>query len=99
MPTRRQDIEGFVQDVLKQIPQEQHKSPDITLLVFKTIESKRALLGPGYRAIGGGKGSSLHDDIAKAVKSLLGRETDEGKIIPVADDECTLIESYTRFKP
>ncbi len=91
------EVEDFVQDVLDLIPPEQQRSPDITLLVFKMIESKRAVLGPRYRGLGGGKGSSLNAQIGLAVKLCLGRENDEER--QVSDDECTLIESYTRFKP
>lgn len=92
-----QEVEELVRDVLKWIPADQQNSPDITLLVFKTIESKRAVLGALYRGLGGGKSSSLNAQIGATVKLLLGRENDEEQ--QVSDDVCTLIESYTRFKP
>lgn len=95
MPPRN-EIEEFVRDVLKQIPPEQQNSPDITLLVFQMIESKSALLGSRYRALGG-KHSSLNTQIGAAVKSLQGREDD--REMPVSEDQCTLIQSYMCFKP
>jgi hypothetical protein len=91
----QEEVEELVRDVLKWIPPDQQNSPDITLLVFKMIEAKRALLGAHYRQLGGGKGSSLNAQIGAVVKLLLGRENDVEQ--QVSDDDCTLIESYTRF--
>jgi hypothetical protein len=92
------EVEELVSDIIyKWIPAEQRDSPDITLLVFKMIESKSAVLGSRYRTLGGGKGSDLNSKVAVAVKALMGRENDE--VISVTDDVCTLIESYTRFQP
>lgn len=93
----QEEVEDLVRDVLKLIPPDQRNSPDITLLVFKMIETKRALLGAHYRQLGGGKHSSLNAQIGAVVKLLGQRENDEE--VPVSDEKCTLIESYMRFKP
>lgn len=93
----QEEVEELVRDVLDEIPPELHNSPDITLMVFKTIEGYRAKFGSRYRMLGGGKGSSLNAQIGLAVKLLLGRENDSEHA--VTDEQCTLIESYTRFTP
>lgn len=93
----QEEVEELVRDVLNEIPSDLHNSPDITLMVFKTIESFRAKFGARYRDLGGGKGSSLNAQIGFTVKSLLGRVNDVEQ--RVSDDQCTLIESYTRFTP
>jgi hypothetical protein len=93
----QEEVEDLVRDVLKELPPELHNSPDITLLVFKTIESYRAKFGARYRGLGGGKGSSLNAQIGLTVKTLLGRVNDVEQ--KVSDEQCTLIESYTRFTP
>lgn len=93
----QQDVDELVQAVLREIPAAQQRSPDITLIVFQTIEAKRALLGARYRQLGGSKGSSLNAQIGMTVKTLLGRDNDT--VEAVSDEQCSLIENYTRFKP
>lgn len=93
----QEEVENLVRDVLNEIPPDLHNSPDITLMVFKTIESYRAKFGARYRGLGGGKGSSLNAQIGATVKSLLGRVNDAEQ--QVSDEQCTLIGSYTRFTP
>ncbi len=92
------EIEALVQDVLGTIDEKDKKSPDITLFVFQRIQEQSAKFGSRYRMLRATQDSdSLNRFIAVAVKAELGRETDTE--ITVTPQQCTLIKTYTRFKP
>ena len=93
MPVSDQQVNYFVEDLLKYVPDK--NSPDVTLHAFQTIEHSDNF-GPRHAVLRKAD-PGVNARIAQMIKKLLGRENDEE--IPVSRSECSLIKSYTRFKP
>ena len=93
MPVSDQQVDYFVEDLLKYVPDK--NSPDVTLHAFQTIECSDNF-APS-QAILRKADPRVNARIGQTIKKLLGRENDEE--ISVSRSECSLIKSYTRFKP
>jgi hypothetical protein len=93
MPVSDNQVRYFTEDMLQLVTEK--NSPDITLLVFQAIEANKRVQ-PRYQGLLR-QDSGLNMRIAKAIKDLLYLENDVE--IKVKPGECSLIKSYTRFKP
>ncbi len=93
MPVSDQQVDYFVEDLLKYVPDK--NSPDVTLHAFQTIEGSDNF-APRHAMLRKAD-PRVNARIGQTIKKLLGRENDEE--ISVSRSECSLIKSYTRFKP
>ncbi len=93
MSVDNKEVEQFVRDILPEI--DDQDSPDVTLHVFQYIERHPNVLAE-YRELG--DKNSANKAIGRAVKKILGRETEQNRI-SVSPKICSLITFYTRYKP